>query len=380
MRVSGAMERSIQWVRDGDELERHLEALGTGPLAVDCEADSLHHYPEKVCLIQLSFSDRDLLLDPLGDLDLSPLDPVLRDRSVRKLLHAGDYDLRVLDRDFGLRVRGLFDTMIAARLTGETAFGLAALLRKHLGIDLDKRFQRADWSQRPLSPEMERYAVMDTRHLSELAEKLTRRLRELGRGDWAEEEFSRLESVRWSRTVDPEPFRRVKGSAGLDRRQLAVLRELHGLRERIARRRDRPPFRILQERCLLEIARRVPRSAAELLAVPGFPRRGRMRNGEAEWLRAIERACELPDPACPERRRRGVRRREARFERRLKALSRARDGIARELGLEPGLIGPRAALEALLDALDQGEGTSPSGPLRRWQLELLGPAIESLAP
>ncbi|HKQ61355.1 MAG TPA: ribonuclease D, partial [Candidatus Polarisedimenticolaceae bacterium] len=246
----------MRWIDDGPSLERALAAAGAATLALDCEADSLHHYPEKLCLVQLSAAGEDWLIDPLA-FDLAALRPALEDRARPKILHGADYDLRLLGRDLGFRVAGLFDTMLAARLVGERAFGLAALLDKYLGVSLDKKHQTADWSRRPLPAELQRYAVADTHHLQPLAAALDERLRALGRRSWADEEFLRLESIRWRETPDPEAWRRVRGAAGLDRRGLAVVRELYSWRDGEARRRDTPPFRVLSDERMAELARRV---------------------------------------------------------------------------------------------------------------------------
>jgi len=185
-RQQGKGPDPVSWIRDARSLSEALSGIGDGPLALDTEADSFHHYPEKICLIQLSTRARTYLVDPLTGLNLRSLGEVLEDGAVTKILHGADYDLRLLRRDHDLQIRNLFDTMIAARLTGETRFGLASLLESHLGVRLDKRFQRADWSQRPLPREMVEYAAADTRHLAELRSILDARLLSLGRRDWAE--------------------------------------------------------------------------------------------------------------------------------------------------------------------------------------------------
>jgi ribonuclease D len=149
------MSRRIEWCRSSEELADWIDRIGSGPLALDTEADSLHHYPEKVCLIQLSFEDVDLLVDPLSGADPTLLRQALLDPALPKLLHGADYDLRILNRDYGLEFRGLFDTMIASRLVGTRKFGLAALLAEHFDVELNKSLQRADWSRRPLSEAME---------------------------------------------------------------------------------------------------------------------------------------------------------------------------------------------------------------------------------
>jgi len=368
----GPRRKTIEWVRDGAALDRLLPELGPGPLAVDTEGDSLHHYPEKVCLVQLSFADRDVLLDPLAGLDLGRLGPVLGDAGLRKILHGADYDLRVFQRDFAVRIRGLFDTMIAARLVGERAFGLSALLERHFAITLDKRFQRADWSRRPLSPEMESYAAMDTRHLSDLADLQQKRLDELGRRSWAAEEFERLESILWTERVDPEAFRRVKGSARLDRRSLAVLRELHGWRESEARRRDRPPFRILHNDQLLRLAANPPDGADDLAGLPDRYSRGGAARALLEAVARGVDCAEADRPRLPSRSgRRPAARRDAAWDR----FREARDRVAGELDLEPSVLATRTALEQVLAQAERGEEPTSGGELRAWQLELLRPAL-----
>lgn len=214
------MDPAAEWINTTEGLERALAGAESGPLAVDTESDSLHHYPEKVCLIQISLGDADYLVDPLSEVSLDPLAERLRDPAVLKVLHGADYDVRMLQRGFGMRFAGLYDTMIAARFAGETRFGLAALLERHFGVEMDKRFQRADWSVRPLTPDMARYATLDTHYLAGLHELLDERLGELGRREWAAEEFERLEAVVTAPSGPPEEgFRRVKGGGKLERRK-----------------------------------------------------------------------------------------------------------------------------------------------------------------
>jgi ribonuclease D len=365
------MEPEIRWITRSDELAALVEGLGVAPLALDSEADSMHHYPEKVCLVQLSVDGTDYLLDPLAGLDLAPLAPVLGDAARPKILHGADYDLRVLDRDFGIRIRGLFDTMVAARLLGESAFGLAALLERHLGVRLDKRFQRADWSRRPLPDEMVRYAVMDTRHLQPLAAMFQRRLEQTGRTEWAAEEFRRLEQVRWTDNEDAEPYRRVKGSSSLDPRGLATLRELWIVREAEARRRDRPPFKIMHNDVLLALARKLPGRHDELEQVRGVPPSWRKGERSARLLAAVARALELPRAELPEPRIRRRRPRNGPLEKRLKKLCTQRDAVARELGIEPSMLSSRAVLEQVAQRMMEGRDPATVEGLRSWQAEQL---------
>lgn len=364
----------MEWISTDEALAAVLERAADGPIALDCEADSLHHYPEKVCLIQLTHGGRDVLIDPLAGIDVGRLADALDDPRRRKILHGADYDLRVLHRDFGLTFCGLFDTMVAARLAGEPGLGLAALLSAHLGVVLDKRFQRADWSLRPLTGEMEAYAALDTRHLEELCAILEEKLREKGRLDWAAEEFELLEGVRWREPDEAEAFRRVKGSGKLPPGQQLVLRELWRLREATAREKDRPPFKILPDAVLLEVARRTPRRARDVERLRALPPRWRRGARAAEIVDAVERGLAAPPAGLPEAPPRGARRKPP--EPALKALLAARDTLAAELGVEPAVLGPRRVIEALHGRFAAGEDPLETPELRRWQASLLLPLLE----
>ena len=373
------MERQATWIDRTDALENTLSELGKGPLAVDTEADSLHHYPEKVCLIQLSFGGRDYLVDPLAELSLDPLAQRLADGSIVKILHGADYDLRMLHRGFGITFAGLFDTMIAARFVGEVRFGLAALLEDYFHVPMDKKFQRADWSLRPLTPEMARYAAMDTHYLIPLYEKLLARLGELGRHSWAAEEFERLERIRTvPRTAAEDGFRRVKGAGKLDRRRLAVLRELWTLREAYACRLDRPPFRVLHDERLIDLAQRLPQRVDDLKLLEKFPRPWREGRRAVELLDAIHKGLCVPREDWPTRGKGGRPRTGPKTpDERLLALRAHRDRIAEDFSLEPSLLGPRAVLEQIAERLAAGKDPADTPELRRWQWELLA---QGLAP
>ena len=188
------MSNEPKWIDDTESLVRELQRLGSDGFSVDTEADSMHHFQEKVCLIQISNPGVDLLIDPLAEIDLEMLGALLADPTSRKILHGADYDVRMLQRDFSFEIRGLYDTMIAARLAGESAFGLAALLDKYIGVKLDKQFQRADWSIRPLSGPMLQYASSDTHYLEELRQSST-----ANSNRWAVSIGPRKSSSDWNR-------------------------------------------------------------------------------------------------------------------------------------------------------------------------------------
>lgn len=341
-------------------------------LAIDTEADSFHSYHHKLCLIQITFSGVHALIDPLAvDRDgLQPLADLLADPNITVLMHGADYDVRVLDRDLGARISGLRDTQVAAQLLGEEHTGLAALLQTHLGVVLDKRFQRADWSQRPLAADLLRYAVNDTAHLAALTAVLEAHLRSRGRVEWWYEECEALESIRWEpNPVDPLAFDRLKGASrlqGADRDRLAAL--FHW-RDQAAQSRDAAPFRIVRNEILLAVAAAAPTTPAELADVPGVSP-GVIRRWGRELLRVLETVT--PAPPRPVRPRLEVDRQR---EERLRALREIRDRLATELSLQPGVLAPRAALEAVVDEAPRSLPALAGCLQRRWRAAVLAPVL-----
>ena len=365
------------WIETTDALAAWTEGIGGCALALDTEADSFHHYREKVCLVQLSAGDRHALIDPLGSIDLAPLKVPLAEGTIRKILHGADYDIRLLSRDFDLSVFGLVDTMIAARLLGEPALGLAALLEAHLGVTLDKTQQRADWSRRPLSQAMRAYAVEDTRHLEALASILERRLEELGRTAWVREEWERLECVRWRdrRDTEPEPFRRTKGARALDRAGLAVLRELWQWRDAFARKRDKPLFRVLRDETLLAMAKSPPSSIGDLTRIPGFPDYLVRSPSANDVLDAARRGASCPEADRPETRVEVRERLQPAVEARIDLIRQRRDELARTLELDPSVLASRGVIEEMAKRWEAGDDPWETAELRRWQTGLLRPAL-----
>jgi ribonuclease D len=314
-------------------------------VALDTEADSMHSYFHKVCLIQVSANGHHMVIDPLAieSEDLQPLWEVVGDPSVPILMHGADYDIRILDRDYGVRVAGLQDTQIMAQLLGEEKTGLAALLEKELGVVLDKKFQRADWGRRPLDTGQIAYAVADTAHLGDLADRLEARLDKLQRWSWAEEEFRKLEGVR-HKPVDPDPlaFERIKGARRLRAEARDRLFALYEWRDRQARARDVPPFKILGNTVLMAMAEDHPSNLEELAEIDGLGSRAIRRWGRA-LLKVIERPRRAPDRVRPPR----PPAPEAEERRRLRRLLVARDERAGSLGIQAGLLCPRSVAEAV---------------------------------
>ncbi len=343
-----------------------------GRVALDTEADSMHSYFHKVCLIQVTADGRHMVIDPLAlaDGDLDPLWRVVADPALPVLMHGADYDFRVLDRDYGARIHGLQDTQIMALLLGEEKTGLAALLEKELGIHLDKRHQRADWGRRPLTRSQVAYAAADTAYLGALVELLRARLEELGRWSWAVEEFEHLEQVRFSPPdADPLAFERIKGARALRGEARDRLFTLHGWREHMAQTLDVPPFKVLGNHQLMLLAEEPPADQAGLGEVEGIGPRAVHRWGR-ELLQAVGRPNPAPDrvklsrPPNPP----------PEVRRRLKNLSAARDAQAKALGLQEGLVCSRSCAEAVAARQPRcaSLGDLADAGLKGWRLDVLG--------
>jgi ribonuclease D len=368
----------MYYVREAADLGRVARELREAPLiAVDTEAAGYHRYHDRICLVQLSDRNSHYLIDTLALESLGALAPLLEDEGIETVFHDADYDLRLLVRDFGIRVRHLFDTKLAAQLLGEPAFGLAALVEKYLGVQLDKKHQRADWAQRPLPPDLLAYAVEDTRHLPALRDRLYAELERRGRVHWAEEEFRlREEATREPAAADGEAYLRLKNTRDLQPRQLAALRELHGWREGTARRRDVAPFRVAGNEVLVAVARALPQDRAALNATESVPATIAERYAP-DLLGAVGRALALPADQLPARKRGPARPlQDPEFERLVERLKGARDTAADELELERGFLMPRQQLEDVARSGARAPEQLLAVPeMRRWQVEALGQSL-----
>jgi ribonuclease D len=342
-------------------------------LAIDTEAASFHRHVDRIYLIQVSTRTTTAIIDPLAVSDLTALGEILADPAIEVVFHDADYDLRLFDLQYGFRSARIFDTRVAAELLSEPGLGLAALLAAHFGVQVDKRFQRADWSARPLPPEMLAYAAGDTQHLVALRDLMKTRLEVAGRLEWAEEEFARLTQVRWAPDEDREPaFLRVKGAKALPRRQLAIFRELHRWRQEVAQHLDRAEFRIVGNEALLAIAEQAPTSAEALARIRGLGRDILERRGR-DLLAAVRRGLELPEAELPRVERPPRRDREPEVEARLARLKEVRTAIAERLGLASGVACPNSILELIARRVPRSlEELSEIPGLRRWQVAAFG--------
>jgi ribonuclease D len=367
----------IRLIQSQADLERLFERFKVEPLlAVDTEAASFHRYRDRVYLLQLSSRLETAVVDPLAVSSLAPLAAVLADPEVEIVFHDADYDLRLLDLEYGFRATNLFDTRVAAQLLNEPGVGLAALLEKYLNVRLDKRYQRADWSARPLSPEMLDYAATDTHHLPQLRDLLRDQLRARGRLEWAEEEFALLTGVRWSGLASDEPaYLRLKGAKALPGRALAILRELVQWREEAARRSDKAAFRILNNEPMLLMAQAPPADLTALKAVRGIGPDQAERRGR-EILAAVQKGLDVPESDLPRVERPPRRRSDPAYESRLERLKAARNILATKYELAPGVLCPNGTLEAIA-RLNPGTVEQMAGipELRRWQVRELGSSL-----
>jgi ribonuclease D len=351
--------------------------LGKEPcLALDTEASSFHRFHERIGLVQLSDRRDTWLLDPLALSDMNGLGTLLGSEKSETVIHDADFDLRLLKRMYGFRVRRIFDTLIAAELVNEPELGLASLLKKHFGLQLDKRFQKADWCKRPLTPGMLEYAAMDTRHLIALRDKLEEALKAKGRLDWAQEEFALLTEMPFRSKVDDTPgFLRMKGAQTLKPKELAVLRELYDWRNSVAGPLDRAPFMVLGNEVLLALAKAPVRDLAALAAVKGVGPSAITKYGEA-ILAAQQRGLDMPKDQWPRLERPKRLPRDPQLEERVKRLKAERDKLAAEQDLRPGIVAANHLLMDLGRAKPANLDELLAVPeMRRYQALAFGPRL-----
>lgn len=371
---------SFVFIDREDDASELASDLATGaPFALDCEAAGFHRYSDRLCLVQVTTgSGRDFILDALAFDIGGVLKGPLEDPEVPVLMHGADYDLRLLDRDVGIGLKGLVDTQVSASLLGEKALGLAALLEKFLDVRLAKKFQRADWARRPLPNDMLDYAAKDTRFLHDLVEKLRLALVDAGRMSWAEEEYRKLEEVRWEGDTDEDPVARVKAARDLTPRAVALLREALGWRDTVARARDKAPFRIASDQVLLDVVVERPRTTGELAGLKGMNGRLAQDDGQAllDRLAAIDDRADDEIEGYPRRVRTGPGRPTPEVEELADRLKSVRNRSAESLGIDRGTLLPNAALlEIARVGPRSAEELSAVAGLRQWQLEVVGPGL-----
>lgn len=355
-------EHLQRWV---EESAAHLKATGETRVCLDTEADSLHHYNEKLCLLQVACGGRFALVDPLALPDVSALLQLLDSHEL--WFHGADYDLTMLRRTYGWEPRLVRDTQIAARLAGARQFGLAALLQNVLGVTVCKASQKADWSRRPLPPHMLSYAVDDVRYLLKIADHFLAILAQRGRVSWFEQSCRALQQDVAQRGAAPreDPWR-VQGSGRLHAKGLAILKAMWEWREGIAQERDIPCYRVMSNKQMVAFAETFEKGGVMQPPAGWRPRWKKefhelianvFRQGQAAWPQRLKR----------ERGRMSDAQRDA-----VDRLCARRDELAGALELEGSLLGSRGDLEQLV--VEPAAGS----PLMPWQEEILRPVLSEL--
>ncbi|MBI5592804.1 MAG: HRDC domain-containing protein [Deltaproteobacteria bacterium] len=344
-------------------------------MGVDLEADSMFHYQEKVCLVQIATPRACFLVDPLQIGGLSSLRPFFANPDIRKVFHGSDYDIRCLYKDFSIEVKNLFDTQLACRFLGMQFTGLDAVLNLFYNIRLEKKFQKKDWSQRPLPEEMLAYASQDAVYLNALSKKLEDRLIEKGRLDWFLQECDIQSLVRTPAANGDPRFLKFKGAGKLGRRSLAVLESLLEFRDSVSQKIDRPLYQVIHNHVLLKLAIEKPRDMNHLKGLEVLSLKQLNRYGQ-QVLNAIHAAMELDPSLLPLYPRSHEPVPEPKISARIAVLKKWRESTAAYLEIEPGLLCNNALITAIsqknpqnIEALYDIEGIKP------WQVQAAGNQI-----
>ena len=369
------------YVADQDAVDAVTSALGESDLiAIDTEADSFHHYFQKICLIQLTFDDKNYIVDPLADIDLSGFLEVLSGKTL--IIHDAGYDLRMMLSSFDFLPKGpVFDTMQAAQLLGYEKFSLSALTERFFDVHLKKGNQRADWSRRPLSESLLEYASTDTHYLHEIAEKMADQLEELGRTEWHTEACVRAVASATNSIppVDPDKVWRIKGVSKLPSIQLNLIRQLWHWRDKISQKADLPPFKIMGNNTIIELAHWAETHPKGSLVKTG-PKLPRNCTGRrlAALEKAIEKAHKIPQEDWPTRRkakRPGHQGPDCSHI--SEALIKKCRQIAEVLSIKPSTIAPRATIETIAKNRPHNmEKIIECTGMMKWQARLLAPAVQ----
>ena len=377
--VKNSQSPSYQTITTKAKLKEFVASMSKiRQIAVDLEADSMFHFQEKVCLLQMAVNRHNVVIDPLKVKDLSPLRALFKNSKIRKIFHGADYDIRSLYRDFKIEVNNLFDTQLASMFLGIRETSLEALLLGHFGISLDKKFQKKDWSQRPLPEEMVVYAAKDVSHLIPLSKIILNELRSKKRYSWVKEECELLSKVRPAQIGDTPLFLKFKGAGRLSPQNLAVLERLLKYRRTMARKKDKPLFKILGNASLLKIASKPPTSSNDLKRLNALSQKQFAMYGKS-ILSNVNKALALEPEKLPKYPRKKAPVLKPVVPDRIKSLRKWRDEKACSLGLDPALLFNKTLLTKLainkpttLSKLDSIES------LRHWQKREFGRNIVAI--
>lgn len=362
------MEMESRIIEDAIDLKKIVNSIKMEKaVAVDLEADSMYHYKEKVCLIQMATERVSIVVDPLAIKDLTPLKPIFSRHDIKKIFHGADYDVRSLYRDFKIRINNLFDTELACRFLGIKETGLQAVLRTFFNVKVDKKFQKKDWSKRPLPQEMITYASKDVNYLLPLAMILTKRLKKMDRLSWVHEECEALSHVRPNLSNEGPLFLKFKGAGRLKSKSLYVLEALLQFRKQVAEKKDRPLFKIISNDSVMKIATARPVTLRRLKNLKALSNRQISMYG-SDLIKVVAEALEKPNselpvypsnqpPVLPD----GA-------PKRIKALKTWRASKARTLGLDPGMLCPNALITAIaVENPDSSNSLETIKGMQNWQ-------------
>jgi ribonuclease D len=356
-----------------EEIVRSLEKEKV--VAVDLEADSMYHYKEKVCLIQIATEKMSVVIDPLVIKDLSPLKPLFSNPDIQKIFHGADYDVRSLYRDFKIRINNLFDTELACRFLGIKETGLQAVLKAFFNVNVDKKYQKKDWSKRPLPKEMMAYASKDVIYLLRLARMLIHKLKKMNRMTWVLEECEDLSKVRPVLSNEAPLFMKFKGAGRLKSRSLAVLEALLQFRKRVAEKKDRPFFKVIGNESVMKIATARPVTLRRLKNIKALSNRQISMYG-SDLIKVVAKTLKIPEselPVFPSQRPpvlpNGV-------PAKIKTLKSWRVSKASALGIDPGMLCNNALITAIA-VKNPGDGKSLESvkEMKNWQKQAFGREI-----
>ena len=377
MKVNGKLNYQIVDTKSGlEDIARSLKKEKI--IAVDLEADSMFHFKEKVCLIQIASEKINAIIDPLKINDISPLKPLFANRDIKKIFHGADYDVRSLYRDFRIKINNLFDTQIACMFLGINGTGLDAVVQQRFNIKLDKKFQKKDWSKRPLPDEMIEYAAGDAIYLFPLAKILEKELAEKERLSWVYEECAILSKVRPAALNSDPLYLKFKGAGQLNRRTLAALERLLQLRLKIAKRKDKPLFKIFSNRSMIKLAEAKPANLRRLKKTNALSARQIDMYGNV-LVEAINKALNMPENRLPVYPRSKAPVKKPEVTERIKALKPLRNNKAKALEINPSLVLTNAMINTLAihNPLDKDDIERIKG-LKNWQKKEFGEDITAI--
>ncbi len=367
---------NFKFVESDGELETVCKGLGREKIiGVDLEADSMHCFKEKICLIQIAGKDQAFLVDPFLINDFSPFVTLLENQDIIKIFHGADFDVRSLDRELGCRIENLFDTEIACRFLNVRERGLGALLKEHFDVFVDKKFQKVDWSRRPLKDDMIAYSVGDVAHLIELHDRIKERLKKINRLSWAKEEFEAQASVKYESNHKLPLFKKFKGAGKMDNRTLAVLENLLQVRIGMAEKKDLPLFKIMSSQSLLALATHRPKAVETMVSIRALSKKqADMYGGLCQ--EAISSALALSHGQLPSYPKTRMPRKNPQVLERINLLKKMREKLSVSIGMEPGFLINNNLISAVAFENPRTKAAIENMEnIRNWQVEALGDEI-----